>query len=87
MLQSKTGVRQLAKQNCCNFTGKDRCLLNPDGESTCVYYRTTDVEQLQRCKWFEVAVMPTDKLLEEQYMTDRKLKKTGKDSDECESDG
>lgn len=67
-------LRKLAKE-CSNFSGKDRCLLELDGELTCRFYR--DDAENARCKWFEQAVLVTDVTLEKRYL--ERLREVGKD--------
>lgn len=56
-----TVLQQVQKKckDCCLFYGTDGCY----AETVCRYFR----DQIERCKWFEKAVLPTDPDLEAKY--------------------
>lgn len=66
--QTLKDVQRLAKSTCANFTGQDGCLYAPIGCSQCFYFRElAEGQQVQRCKYFEEAVLPNDSVLETAY--------------------
>ncbi|MFD0675290.1 MULTISPECIES: cysteine-rich VLP protein [unclassified Paenibacillus] len=58
-------IRKLASSSCANFADKDRCLIEPDGQLTCRYFRENAEEA--RCRYFESSVLPADTALEARY--------------------
>lgn len=60
-------VRRQAAKSCANFTGKDGCLIEPDGSPLCTYF--TDARHIghRRCQWYERCVLVQDPALEAVY--------------------
>lgn len=60
-------VNTLVKKECCNCENGN-CILLDDGD-TCVCPQLISYSLL--CKWFRIAVLPLDKLLYAELLSDR----------------
>jgi phage FluMu protein Com len=61
-------VQRMVQQHCANCHSGDRCFYAPLGQSKCFYFRELDKgEQVQRCRYFEEAVLGNNAALEAEY--------------------
>jgi hypothetical protein len=69
MSNVNTAIKRLARNCCANFTGNNECLLEPNGQPRCTYYRedTGFPADDLRCFTFERSVLPSDPALESRY--------------------
>ncbi|MGM7723745.1 hypothetical protein [Metabacillus sp. Hm71] len=59
-------VQRYARNHCASFSGKDGCLLEPEGCETCRYFRDGFIGH-KRCQYFERFVLPGDPMQELSY--------------------
>lgn len=52
-------IKRYARKNCATFGGREGCAV----EGRCRYFR----DQVKRCPYFELYVLPADPALEERY--------------------
>lgn len=66
-------IKRLARRHCANFTEGGRCLLEPNRQPYCNFYRSDEQAQpfvedgTMRCFYFETHVLPVDQALETKY--------------------
>jgi|SRR5690625_3631661 len=73
MGKTRNGIKRLARRQCASFTEGGRCLLEPNGQPYCNFYRTDEQaapfieDGSMRCGYFEKSVLPADPELETKY--------------------
>lgn len=66
-------IKRLARRHCANYTEGGRCLLEPNRQPYCNFFRTDEQAQpfiedgTMRCFYIEKHVLPVDKALETKY--------------------